>query len=74
VHSAHLVVNAALLCANLEFYLRLILELMLQSFQEISTLRSAAEFFERQRYQYTRILADLDKKQGASDLLLRTVL
>jgi hypothetical protein len=74
VHSAHLVVNAALLCANLEFYLRLILELMLQSFQEISTLRSAAEFFDRQRYQYTRILADLDKKQGASDSLLRTVL
>lgn len=74
VHSAHLVVNAALLCANLEFYLRLTLELMLQSFQEISTLRSAAEFFDRQRYKYVRILADLERPQGASDSLLQSVL
>jgi hypothetical protein len=74
VHSAHLVVNAALLCANLEFYLRLTLELMLQSFQNISTLRSAAEFFDRQRYKYARLLADLERQQGASDSLLQAAL
>jgi hypothetical protein len=74
VHSAHLVVNAALLCANLEFYLRLTLELMLQSFQEIPTLRSAAEFFDRQRYKYARLLGELERQQGASDALLQSAL
>ena len=74
VHSAHLVVNAALLCANLEYYLRLTLQSMLRSFQEVPTLSGPGEFFERRRYQHDRILAQLEHKQNNTDDLLQATL
>jgi hypothetical protein len=74
VHSAQLVVNAVLLCANLEYYLRMTLQSMLTAFQEVPTLSGPVEFFERRKYQYDRILAQLEHKQSASDTLLTATL
>ena len=70
VHSGQQVVNATLLCANLEYYLRMTLKSMLRSFQGVPTLRGPAEFFERHRYQYERVLQQLEGGSAASDSLL----
>ena len=70
VHSGQQVVNATLLCANLEYYLRMTLKSMLRSFQGVPTLRGPAEFFERHRYQYERVLQQLEGGNSASDSLL----
>lgn len=71
VHSGQQVVTASLLCANLEFYLRVTLKSMLRSFQEVSTLHGPAEFFERQRYRCDGVLRQLDNKND--DLLIATL-
>lgn len=60
VHSAQSVVMIALLCANLEYYLRVILSSMLISFKEVPTLLGPSEFFERNIYSYSLLLSDLD--------------
>jgi hypothetical protein len=73
VHSGQQVVTASLLCANLEYYLRMTLKSMLRSFQEVPTLRGPAEFFERRRYQYDRVLHQLESKAATDDLLIATL-
>lgn len=77
VHAAKQVVMASLLCANLEFYLRTTLKSMLKVFAGVPTLIGPAEFFERQRHQFCRILQELepvDKKTPPSDALIVSML
>lgn len=66
VHSAQRRVNAALLCAHLEFYLKGVLRAFLSSLHSVPTLRDPKEFFERQRYASARVHADLKKKDVKS--------
>lgn len=70
VHSARQVANAGLLCANLEFYLKTTLNAMLMAFQGVATLKSPHEFFERCRYQYEKITAQLNDKTPSDALLV----
>lgn len=78
VHSAQPVTMIGLLCANLEYYLRMTLNSMLISFQEIPTLRGPTEFFERKKYAYKSLLVMLQTKPGKgskqSSLVLQDVL
>lgn len=70
VHAGGQVVMASLLCANLEFYLRMTLKAMLKVFASVPTLTGPAEFFERQRHQFAQVLQALesaDKKLPPSD-------
>lgn len=60
VHSAERIVNAALLCANLEFYLKSTLTALLQSLRIVPHLSGPKEFFDRQTYAYEKLLKDLD--------------
>lgn len=69
VHSAQRRVNAALLCAHLEFYLKGVLRAFLNSLHTLPTLRDPKEFFERQKYSATCIHDDL-KKSDIKSLLL----
>ena len=73
VHSAREVENAGLLCANLEYYLKTTLNAMLMAFQGVTTLKSPHEFFERCRYRYEKILAELGQKPPSDDLLIRSL-
>lgn len=73
VHSARQVVNAGLLCANLEFYLKATLNAMLMAFQGVATLKSPHEFFERCRYRYENIKVKLGDKIPSDDLLVRSL-
>ena len=68
VHSAGRVDQAALLCANLESYLKTLLDNFLQSLNDLQTMRAPKEFFDRQRYSYERVMASLKAKD--SSLLL----
>ncbi|QBR04188.1 hypothetical protein [Paraburkholderia pallida] len=52
VHSAGRMVNIALLCANLEAYLKSVLTAQLASFGRIPTLASPQEFFVRAEHSY----------------------
>jgi hypothetical protein len=72
VHAGRQVITASLLCANLEFYLRMTLKSMLKGFSNVTTLKGPAEFFERQRHQLAQILAQLHPSKGgvAADTLL----
>lgn len=70
VHSAGRVRQAPLLCANLESYLKILLDTFLISLQKIDTLRTPKEFFDRQQYGLTRIKDQLGLKAGASETLL----
>lgn len=70
VHSGKQVVNASLLCANLEYYLKLTLDSMLMSFDKVQTLRGPHEFFERTRHRWERIIEGLSRKPNPSDELL----
>jgi hypothetical protein len=72
VHAGRQVITASLLCANLEFYLRMTLKSMLKGFSSVTTLMGPAEFFERQRHQLAQVLAQLQptKGVGATDTLL----
>ena len=62
VHSARRPVSDVLLCANLEFYLKIALMSLLTDLRRIKTLSSPEEFFERKIYTYTNLIADLEKK------------
>lgn len=70
VHAGRQVITASLLCANLEFYLRMTLKSMLKGFSNVATLMGPAEFFERQRHQFGQVLQELQQKGTASDALL----
>lgn len=61
VHSAGRVDQAALLCANLESYLKTLLDTFLQSLHSLQTMRTPKEFFERRRHMYDRIMEQLKK-------------
>ncbi|MEM5389803.1 hypothetical protein VSR68_40685 [Paraburkholderia phymatum] len=52
VHSAGRMVNIALLCANLEAYLKSVLTALLAAFGSIPTLASPTEFFIRAEHSY----------------------
>lgn len=60
VHSAERIVNAAMLCANLEFYLKSTLTGLLRSLRLIPHLSGPKEFFDRQTYSYEKLIADLE--------------
>ena len=70
LHAGRQVLAASLLCANLEFYLRMTLRSMLKSFSNVETLTGPAEFFERQRHQFGQILKELESKGSPGDALL----
>ncbi|HZS80562.1 MAG TPA: hypothetical protein VFA14_03935, partial [Herbaspirillum sp.] len=59
VHSAERIVNAALLCANLEFYLKMVLTELLRLIHAIPQISGPKEFFDRQTYAYDKLMADL---------------
>lgn len=69
VHSAERKVNLSLLCANLEYYLKTILMLLLRDLRVVSTLSSPKEFFDRQEYCYLELQAEL--RLGKDDELHR---
>jgi hypothetical protein len=52
VHSAGRMVNIALLCTNLEAYLKSVLTALLAAFGRIPTLASPTEFFIRTEHSY----------------------
>lgn len=64
VHSAGRVAQATLLCANLESYLKILLDNFLQSLHRHSTLRTPKEFFDRQRHTFDRVSAQLAKNDS----------
>ena len=70
VHAGRQVITASLLCANLEFYLRMTLKSMLKGFSSVATLMGPAEFFERQRHQFNQVLQELHAKPAPKDTLL----
>lgn len=70
VHAGRQVITASLLCANLEFYLRMTLKSMLKGFSNVATLMGPAEFFERQRHQFNQVLQELHAKPSPKDTLL----
>lgn len=68
VHSAERTVSAALLCANLEYYLKTTLMALLRALREVPTLSGPKEFFDRQALSYDLVQAEL--KTGSEDALL----
>lgn len=70
VHAGRQVITASLLCANLEFYLRMTLKSMLKGFSNVATLMGPAEFFERQRHHFNQVLQELHAKPSPKDTLL----
>lgn len=71
VHSAERVVSAALLCANLEFYLKSTLSSLLKSLMASSHISGPKEFFDRQGYAYRRMTEALE--QGDDKRLIATL-
>jgi hypothetical protein len=65
VHSAERVVAAALLCANLEFYLKSTLTSLLQALKVSPHIASPKEFFDRQVHAYGRLLDGLDNNDSS---------
>lgn len=61
VHSAERIVSAALLCANLEFYLKSTLNALLTTIRTAPSILGPNDFFERETYVYKRLLDDLNK-------------
>lgn len=66
VHAGRQVITASLLCANLEFYLRMTLKSMLKGFSSVATLMGPAEFFERQRHELAQVLLQLQPSKGGA--------
>ena len=66
VHSAQRVVDATLLCANLEFYLKTVLSAFLDAFHRHPTLRSPREFFDRQQHALGQISKELKANQNTT--------
>ena len=76
VHAGGQVPMAGLLCANLEFYLRMTLKSMLKVFGDVPTLTGPAEFFERQRHQFVQVAGALTppgNATGSDALLVQTM-
>ncbi|TSA43869.1 hypothetical protein D4R49_01750 [bacterium] len=71
VHSAERVVSAALLCANLEFYLKSTLTALLTSLTVSSHINGPKEFFDRQGYAYRKMTEAL--QQGDDRRLIATL-
>ncbi|MEX3640285.1 hypothetical protein [Paraburkholderia sp. BR14320] len=65
VHSGQRMVDATLLCANLEFYLKTVLATFLEALHRHSTLSSAREFFDRQEHALKLVRAELAKNQNS---------
>lgn len=63
VHSAQRVVDATLLCANLEFYLKTVLTSFLEALHRHPTLRSPREFFDRQEHALREIIGELNSQK-----------
>lgn len=63
VHSAQRVVDATLLCANLEFYLKTVLTSFLEALHRHPTLRSPREFFDRQEHALREITGELKSQK-----------
>jgi hypothetical protein len=59
VHSAGRSVNTALLCSNLEYYLKTMLHALLRHVQRVPTLSGPREFFDRRNYLFGNVKADL---------------
>jgi len=66
VHSARRAVSESLLCANLEFYLKMTLISLLAQLRGVKTLSGPEEFFERQLYRYQRLTEDLEAGSSAA--------
>jgi hypothetical protein len=66
VHSAGRMVNIALLCANLEAYLKSVLTALLAAFGRIPTLASPTEFFIRAEHSYARAREALGRRDAGS--------
>lgn len=73
VHSGRQIVNASLLCANLEYYLKTVLRALIEQLSSIPTVTGPGEFFERSAYQHTRLTKELGGKPGADALLIQTL-
>lgn len=71
VHSAEQIVNAALLCANLEFYLKSALTALLREIRPPSHILDTREFFDRQSHTYRKLVAGL--KEGSDACLRRSL-
>ncbi|ALP68657.1 hypothetical protein [Paraburkholderia caribensis] len=65
VHSAGRMVNIALLCANLEAYLKSVLTALLAAFGRIKTLGSPSEFFVRAEHGYATARESLRANDAA---------
>jgi hypothetical protein len=61
IHSAERVVNAALLCANLEFYRKTTLTVLLRALRAIPRISGPKEFFDRQYHEYEQLRKSLSK-------------
>ncbi|QQC67904.1 hypothetical protein [Paraburkholderia ginsengisoli] len=71
VHSAGRMINIALLCANLEAYLKSVLTALLAAFGRIPTLASPTEFFIRAEHSYASARDALGRGDaGALKMLL----
>lgn len=64
VHSGQRMVDATLLCANLEFYLKTVLATFLEALHRHPTLSSAREFFDRQEHALQRVRGELASNQN----------
>ncbi|MDR5833730.1 hypothetical protein [Caballeronia sp. LZ034LL] len=65
VHSAQRMVDATLLCANLEFYLKTVLSTFLEALHRHPTLRGPKEFFDRQEHAYRQMIGELANSESA---------
>lgn len=65
VHSAGRVAQATLLCANLESYLKIVLDNFLKSLHRHNTLRTPKEFFERQRHALDCVFEKLEANDAS---------
>jgi len=66
VHSAAYELNLTLLCANLEFYLKSLIDCILRQFQLNPSISSLTEFFCRADHNYTTLLNDLKNNEEKS--------
>jgi hypothetical protein len=62
VHSAKRSISDVMLCANLEFYLKIVLMSLLTDLRRIKTLGSPEEFFERKAFLYKSLKSDMEDK------------
>jgi len=68
IHSAERIVSAALLCANLEFYLKTTLTALLRALRGSPYIMGPREFFDRQAHEYKKLMGSLS--EGRDDRLL----